>query len=241
MKQKSFYRPWECHFWEIKYIQSKNLSGRRGSKLFRFIREKEGVAEHVEVARYFARSGEGRVAMALVSAGGMGEAVLSYGAGDGITSEVVNQAKDGGGVFGALQGDGLGGILVGGGRQKEDEEGRRGCVRVLVAEQEALVQQTCNRRLVNVRVQSDIISKAARLATGDISCQVALETGGKTADGVAERGEDGEGESNASDAESLVEMAIQCLDEKVTYVHGYSNYSSKCWESGAWCRLAGSV
>ena len=179
--------------------------------------EKVGVTEHVELARYFHQVSKDGLAMALVgtAAGGMGEAVLGYG-GDGIAPEVVKQAKDGG-VFAGLEGDGLGALakefLGGGGRPREGGEGRRGCVRV----QETLVQQT--RNLVNVRLESDIISKAARLASSDGSFGESVEVGERgVVEGVSVGSSERDDEGHASDSEAqdqLVEMAIQCLDEKV--------------------------
>ena len=173
--------------------------------------------------------------MALVSAGGMGEAVLGYG-GDGIASEVVNTARDGG-VFAGLNGEGLVGkeIRLGGGRarQHEDAEGRRGLVNVLMGDQDAgggdashrgLV---CHRHLMNVRLESsEVIGKAAgRLTNGS------AETRSESAETVDQHGERAavEGErSHASDPGSpdhLVDKAIQCLDEKV-FASSYLRFAS---------------
>ena len=166
--------------------------------------------------------------MALVSAGEMGEAVLGYGD-DGIASEVVNTARDGGVFVSRLAGgEGLAEEirLVAGLQQQqhEDEEGRKGRVRVLMGEPDA-GEGDANRRevsvqhhLLNVGLDSDLISKAARLANG-----TAEPRGGREIpDHLVENGdhtlsveEEGSHSSDPGSPDHLVEMAIQSLDDKV--------------------------
>ncbi|CAI8046652.1 Inositol polyphosphate multikinase [Geodia barretti] len=157
--------------------------------------------------------------MALVSAGGMGEAVLGYGD-DGIASET---ARD----VGRLTSGAKEIRLVAGLQQPEheDKEGRRGRgVRVLMGEPDAgdgdanrrEVGRLVQHHLLNVGLDSDLISKAARLANGSAAHPDSAE--GKPdlplANGVtAEKG--GSHASNPGSPDQLVEMAIKCLDDKV--------------------------
>ena len=182
--------------------------------------------------------------MALVSAGGMGEAVLGYGADDGIASETD---RDGGGVFvGRLTGGGgkdirlvaAGGgkdirlVAAGGLRQNEGKvvEGRRGRG-VLMGEPEPSGEGDANRRevgrvvqhhLLNVGLDSDLISKAARLANGSTGGQLDNSADNNTdspvqngADEVFSAEEGSHTSDPASPGDRLVEMVIQCLDDKV--------------------------
>ena len=160
--------------------------------------------------------------MALVSAGGMGEAVLGYGD-DGIASET---ARD----VGRLTSGAKEIRLVAGLQQPEheDKEGRRGRgVRVLMGEPDAgdgdanrrEVGRLVQHHLLNVGLDSDLISKAARLANGSAAHPDSAE--GKPdlplANGVtAEKG--GSHASNPGSPDQLVEMAIKCLDDKVGVV-----------------------
>ena len=159
-------------------------------------------------------------AMALVSAGGMGEAVLGYGD-DGIASETV---RDGGGVFVRRLTSGAKEIRLVAGLQQpehEDKEGRRGRgVRVLMGEPDAgdgdanrrEVGRLVKHHLLNVGLDSDLISKAARLANGSAAHDSAKEK--PVVNGVtAEKG--GSHASTPGSPDQLVEMAIKCLDDKV--------------------------
>lgn len=161
--------------------------------------------------------------MALVSAGGMdmGEAVLSYG--DGIASEVVKKAQDGG-VFAGVKTDEItvaGEIRLGRELNRAQNEGLGG---ILLEDPEAHVEgvDLMNRsNLVSVRLDAGIISKTPGHATTTTNgvC-VHLEEACSGAETVVSAN----GRSHAGDTGSpdhLVDMAIRFLDEKVII----ANYS----------------
>ena len=165
--------------------------------------------------------------MALVSAGGMGEAVLGYG--DGIASEVVNKGQDGG-VFSGIKPDEMAvrkEAHLGRGSRDGSKERRR----VPVEDSEARAEDALHpAHLLHVRVNTDII-KAAMLINGGALPTTELELG-------AHNGGDGatvviNGHGNRREAgvpvvnggshvvsgtgypDHLVDRVIQCLDEKV--------------------------
>ena len=164
--------------------------------------------------------------MALVSAGGMdmGEAVLGYG--DGIASEVVKKVQDGGGVFAGVKTDEITvakEIRLGRELNGTENEGRRG---VLMEDPDAHVDGVDLMRrsnLVTVRLETEILSKAAAgHATTNGTCVHWEDAcGAGTAVSV-------NGRSHADDLGSpdhLVEMAIKFLDEKVIRPGGHAYFS----------------
>ena len=154
--------------------------------------------------------------MALVSAGGMGEAVLGFG--DGIASGAVNEEQDGG-VFAGQSGE----VVLARGIRFECENNdatRKGRVmehssalpegaliekcQALFARPPILVKGTTdsvvNDRLANGSLGSETIENGAD-ANVNCSMEAGIVNGGSHVPNGC--------------GDHLVEMAIQCLDEKV--------------------------
>ena len=164
--------------------------------------------------------------MALVSASSMGEAVLGFG--DGIASGVVQKAQDGG-VFADLASTEEIAVKKELGRLN-GEGAKNGCPRVLMEDSDACAEDAigasvlelvhpANIDIVNVSFDgTEVVGKPPRLEVGVDIEEEEEEEGGGEKDPISN------GRSHASDLGSpdhLVELVIQCLDEKVVLLRVY--------------------
>ena len=160
--------------------------------------------------------------MALVSAGGMGEAVLGYG--DGIASSTVKKGQDGG-VFADQGGEVVIAKGIGFDCEKNDAARKGRVMEHPDALPEAALIEKCQvlfarpPLLVNGGAGMETVGKD-RLANGALGGGMA-ENGGDSAVNCSVEAGIVNGGSHVPNGcqDHLVEMVIQCLDEKVKNMH----------------------
>ena len=169
--------------------------------------------------------------MALVSAGGMGEAVLGYG--DGIASGAVNKGQDGG-VFADQGGEGVLAKDIGFDCEKNDAACKGRVMEHPDALPEGALIENCQvlfarpPLLVNGRAGMETVGKDRR-ANGALGGGMVDNAGDTAVNCSMEAGVVNGGSHVANGCQDhLVELVIQCLDEKVKEVCMYKAIKIYC-------------